>query len=345
MKTVAIMACTTLALGGISMAMDSAQPVPSNSFETGAFQWTASGPLVAAHPLGSNAWHAIKDPTVVRHDGKWHLFCSVRGKPRTHATVYLSFSNWSEAAEAPQRVLPCHDGFFCAPQVFYFEPHAKWYLVCQASSPEWDPNYQPAFTTTTTIDDPDSWAPLTPMFGRKPENIKGWLDFWVICDDTKAHLFFTACDGTMWRAETALTNFPFGWSDPVLALKADVFEASHTYRVKGLDIYLTVIEAQHGQGWRYYKAYTAPTLDGQWTPLAAEKSKAFACMGNVTQPGGHWTDNVSHGELLRAGIDQRLEVEPEHLRLLFQGVLDKDRQGKGYGDIPWRLGLLEQVAE
>jgi len=34
-------------------------------------------------------------------------------------------------------------------------------------------------------------------------------------------------------------------------------------------------------------------------------------------------------------------VDPAHLQFLFQGVLDKDRQGKGYGEIPWRLGLLE----
>ena len=50
---------------------------------------------------------------------------------------------------------------------------------------------------------------------------------------------------------------------------------------------------------------------------------------------------VSHGELLRAGSDEKLEVDPANLRFLFQGVLEKDRQGKGYGEIPWKLGLLE----
>ena len=53
-----------------------------------------------------------------------------------------------------------------------------------------------------------------------------------------------------------------------------------------------------------------------------------------------WTDSISHGELIRAGVDQRLEVDPVNLRVVFQGVLDKDRHGKGYGAIPWRLGLL-----
>ena len=54
-----------------------------------------------------------------------------------------------------------------------------------------------------------------------------------------------------------------------------------------------------------------------------------------------WTDVISHGELLRSGYDEKLEVDPADLRFLFQGVLDKDRQDKSYGEIPWKLGLLE----
>lgn len=36
-----------------------------------------------------------------------------------------------------------------------------------------------------------------------------------------------------------------------------------------------------------------------------------------------------------------MEIDSRHLRFVFQGVRDADRQGKGYGEIPWRLGLLE----
>ena len=44
-------------------------------------------------------------------------------------------------------------------------------------------------------------------------------------------------------------------------------------------------------------------------------------LGNVGPAPGvePWTDNVSHGELLRDGYDQTLTVDPGHLRLLFQG--------------------------
>jgi len=68
-----------------------------------------------------------------------------------------------------------------------------------------------------------------------------WLDFWVICDEKNAHLFYTSLDGRMWRRQTAMADFPFGWSEPVLALQGDIFEASHTYRLKGRNQYLTIV--------------------------------------------------------------------------------------------------------
>jgi hypothetical protein len=157
----------------------------------------------------------------------------------------------------------------------------------------------------------------------------------------KAHLFFTSLDGKMWRAESSLAEFPKGWSVPKVVLTGDIFEASHTYRLKGQDKYLTLIEAQNGHGWRYYKAYIADRLDGDWQPLAAEKDDAFASMRNVTPKGDRWTDVVSHIELLRSGFDEKLEADPANLRFIFQGVLEKDRQGKAYGAIPWKLGLME----
>jgi hypothetical protein len=57
--------------------------------------------------------------------------------------------------------------------------------------------------------------------------------------------------------------------------------------------------------------------------------------------GNAWADSISHVELIRAGFDERLEVDPDNLTLLYQGVLDKDKEGKPYGQIPWRLGLLK----
>jgi len=306
------------------------------------FTWTHSPAVLEAGAVEGVEFISVKDPSIVRYGDKWHVFCTVRGPKRTHAIVYLNFSDFGEANKAERHILPCHPGYFCAPQVFYFTPQQRWYLICQAADPAWgEPAYRPAFSTTTDVGDPNSWAKLQPLFDKQPEGVKAWLDFWVVCDDAKAHLFWTSLDGRMWRCETPLSQFPRGWSTPAVVLTGDIFEASHTYRLKGQDKYLTLIEAQNGHGWRYYKAYVADRLDGDWQPLAAERDNAFASMRNVTPKGERWTDVISHGELLRSGHDEKLEVDPAHLRFLFQGVLDKDRQGKSYGAIPWRLGVLE----
>ena len=335
-------AIDAVALAAMGAGCARAQPPAAGAIDdvlAGRFDWQMSGPLVGPATSTEDLDYSIKDPSVVFHEGRWHLFCTVRGQKRSHQTEYLSFPDWDSTGAAQRRMLTMHAGFFCAPQVFYFAPHGRWYLICQASDETWDPKYGAAYSTTDDIADPSSWSPLKPL-GARPADGKAGLDFWVICDDAKAHLFFTTLDGRMWREETALADFPTGWSEPALAIQGDVFEASHTYRLKGLTKYLTLIEAQGGHGWRYFKAYLADRLEGPWHPLADTRDHAFASMANALAPEVRWSDCISHGELLRTGVDQRLEVDPADLRFLFQGVLDRDRDGKQYGEIPWRLGLL-----
>jgi len=305
----------------------------------GNFRWSVSQPLVSPAERPDDPCRSIKDPSIVFYQGKWHLFCTIRSQIRTHQIEYLSFADWKDANSAERHILKMHNGYFCAPQVFYFVPHRKWYLICQASDESWQPKYQSAYSTTTDIADPNSWAPLIPLGAKPAEGNKVGLDFWVVCDEAKAYLFFTTLDGRMWREETGLENFPTGWSEPALAIQGDIFEASHTYKLKGLDRYMTLVEAQGGYGWRYYKAHLADRLDGEWMPLADTKDKSFASMANTQSAESHWTDNISHGELLRAGYDQTLEVDPVDMQFLFQGV-SEDRQGMPYGEIPWRLGIL-----
>jgi hypothetical protein len=126
-----------------------------------------------------------------------------------------------------------------------------------------------------------------------------------------------------------------------VALQADIFEASHTYRLKGMDKYLTIVEAQ-ADARRYYKAYVADRLEGTWRGLADSRSKPFAAFSNVVQ-GKEWTTNISHGELLRTGADETMEIDPADVRFLFQGASDPEYRGNPYGKIPWRLGILEMA--
>jgi len=306
----------------------------------GQFRWRC-GPIVQSPVERTNdPCFSVKDPTIVRYEGRWHLFTTIRSEKRTHQIEYSSFADWKEAAAATRHVLRFNTGYFCAPQIFFFTPHRKWYLLHQASDPARPVTLQPAFSTSDKIGDPASWSAPQFLYDEHPTTVKGWIDFWIICDSAKAHLFFTSNSGLMWRAEASLERFPKGWSAPRVVLRDDIFEASHTYRLRGSDQYLTVVEAQAGPR-RYYKAYLADRLDGDWKPLAATREKPFASAANVVFVGERWAESMSHGELIRTGYDEHLEVDPSRLRFLFQGVLDQDMKGRPYGRIPWRLRLLE----
>lgn len=330
-----------------ALASSSWNPVSGNAgpswLDDGKFRWIASPPLIEPVAGRDDPCHAIKDPSVVFNDKNWHIFATIRSRKRTHQIEYLSFTDWGKAAKANRVVLRLTDGYFCAPQVFWYTPQERWYLVYQVSEPTRKPALQPAYSTTTSIAKPGSWTKPKLLFDKHPDNVRAWIDFWTISDGERMHLFFTSNNGKMWRTATTTADFPHGWDKPAVVLEGDIFEASHTYKVRGLEKFLTLIEAQGPGGRRYYKAYIADRLDGKWTGLADTLKRPFAAPDNVRDKAAHWTDSFSHGELLRAGRDERLEIDPKRLQFLFQGVSDKERQGKKYGEIPWKLGLLSSV--
>ncbi len=303
------------------------------------FSWTTGQPILDPEKLGVDEWIAFKDPSIVRHEGQWHLFGTLRGKTRSHALIYTSFSAFDNAQQATPVVLPNHDGYAAAPQVFYFTPHDTWYLICQASHDDWNPRGQAAFATTKTIADPESWSPLKPMGLARTED-KYNLDFWVICDGPTACIFWTSDNGKMWRAQTAKTDFPYGWSDPVVAFDGDIFEASHIYKADGGDFFFNVIEARKNGDRRYFKILYASELDGEWNYPPDNSTGEYASDEIVTQTHEKWTDYISHGEVVRSTNDERLKADPL-ADFIFQGVLHSNRAGKPYGTIPWKLGLLK----
>jgi len=311
------------------------------AFENGRFLWRASAPLLGPDTTAADPHVSIKDPTLVYYEGRWHLFATVRMRSGKVDIEYLNFADWSRAANAPRHVLNLHDQYHCAPQVFFFRQHKRWYLIYQLADKSRKPPFGPFFSTTETLSDPRSWSKPRAMITNAPDKPK-WLDFWVICDEQKAHLFYTSLDGHMWRCETRKSDFPSGWSAPQLALQADIFEASHTYKLKGINRYLTIVEAQ-GDRRRYYKAYVADRLEGPWKGLADSQTRPFAGLANVQQD-KLWTTNISHGELIRAGFDELMEVNPSDVQFLFQGASDAEYRNNPYGQIPWKLGMLQMVA-
>jgi hypothetical protein len=314
--------------------------------QTGEFRWKASPALIGPDDKAAVPEVSLKDPTIVQVDGVWHLIATHRMADKKVNMQQLSFTDWKQAGTAKRYTLDLHDQYHCAPQVFYFTPHKKWYLIYQLADKNRKLNFGPFFSTSDTISDPTSWTKPQPLIAELPPGVERhkWLDFWVICDAEKAHLFYTCDDGSFWRWETTRDAFPSGWTKPVLVLKdtkMELFEAAHTYKLKGMQRYLTIIEAIGDRG-RYYKAWLANKLEGPWEPLAATRAKAFASMDNVSQS-PEWTTNISHGELIRSGYDELLEIDPANLRLVFQGANDDEYRGNRYGSIPWRIGVLEQV--
>jgi len=288
------------------------------------FSWVSTQPIIAPQ---DPQFISIKDPTIVYYNNLYHVFATIfDGNRKAWSSVYLNFSDFSKAAAATQISMankPTGDAV--APEVFYFTPQKKWYLIYQ-----WGGKY----STNTDVSNPDTWTSPMPLLANAPS--KG-LDYWVICDQANCHLFFSGDDGNLYHSKTTLDNFPnfSGYETIMTDAVGKLFEASNVYKVEGTNKYLLLVEAY---GPRYFRSWTSTSLDGPWTPLADKQSAPFAGAANVTFEGTKWTNDISHGEMIRSGYDQTLSINACHMQYLYQGV---DPNVKvDYGFLPWRLGLL-----
>src|SRR5262249_7406132 len=156
-------------------------------------------------------------------------------------------------------------GYHAAPEVFFFAPQNKWYLIYQSGPP--------TYSTNDDIDNPAGWSPPFPFYASQPAivtesttNGGGWLDFWVICDDANCFLFFSDDAGHWYRSQTAVADFPRKFGDPVIVMQDanafHLFEASNVYRMTGTNKYLALIEAFDSTSSykRYFRSWTADTL-------------------------------------------------------------------------------------
>ena len=310
--------------------------------EPNGFSWKSSPPLISPARDGAIKQYGVKDPSIVYHDGRYHVFMTT-ASDNGWGLAYTSFRDWKDAPAAaivPLDKSPMGPGYRAAPQVFYFAPQKLWYLVYQGGDP--------MYSTSKDISDPLSWSAPKPFFDvipdvvKSPEGHAAWLDFWVICDDQTCYLFFTNDNGSFFRAETPLKQFPAGFHNTTVAIKGardDVFEASNTYKVTGTNTFLTLVEAIGPKG-RYFRAWTSDRLDGEWQPLG-DHMNVFASADNVRFRGSAWAEGVSHGEMLRDGADQTLAIDPcKPLQFLYQG-LDPAGKAREYMQLPYSLGLIK----
>ncbi|MFE2749653.1 non-reducing end alpha-L-arabinofuranosidase family hydrolase [Streptomyces scopuliridis] len=347
---------TLTALGGSAVttahttSTRSAPPADARSASSasalpGSFSWSSSSALIAPKPDSAHNIAGIKDPSVVRYNGKYHVFAST-ASASGYNLVYLSFSDWSQAGSATHHYLDrsaIGTGYRAAPQVFYYAPQGLWYLVYQTGNA--------SFSTNPDISDPNGWSAPRNFYSSMPDIIRQnigngyWVDMWVICDSANCYLFSSDDNGHLYRSQTTVSQFPNGFTNTVIAAqdanRYALFEAANVYKVQGSDQYLLVVEAIGSDGRRYFRSWTAGSLGGSWTALAASESNPFARANNVTFPSGSWTRDVSHGEMIRAGYDQTLTIPACKLQYVYQG-LNPGASGD-YNTLPWRLGLLTQT--
>ncbi|KAH8725297.1 glycosyl hydrolase family 62-domain-containing protein [Phaeosphaeriaceae sp. PMI808] len=311
--------------------------------------WTSSASLVSPKK-DSRAVAGIKDPSIVYYNNAYHVFAST-AKSEGYNLVYFNFTDFAKANNAPFYYLDqsgIGTGYRAAPEVFYFEPQKLWYLIYQ--------NGNAAYSTNKDISNPAGWTAPKTFYSKTPtlieEGLKNpqqgyWVDMWVICDDANCHLFSHDDNGRLYRSQTSLSKFPEGMSEPVIAMqtpkKEDLFEASNVYSLEN-GSYLLLVECigqgSSGGGLRYFRSWTSTAIAGPWTPLAATQSNPFMGEANVKFSGKKWTKSISHGEMIRSKVDQKLRIGRCGWRFLYQGI--DPTSTADYNSLPWTLGLVTQ---
>jgi hypothetical protein len=227
--------------------------------------WEYSAPLIAPEKRDRNTSVAQKDPTVVFHGGKWHVFMTVKLPGRT-AIEYCSFARWEDAGKSKRTMVKVSESkYFGAPQAFFFVPHKKWYLIYQVGVPGAKFMWV-AYSMAADVADPGSWTPARPILDGGPKDPRkvGGLDYWIICDDQRAYLFLTSLDGKMWR----LVN---GEDRPTWT--SDGQSLVYRTELSGIDRYdLTIIAADGVGGPANYtntsnRRERGPAWNPQWDPL------------------------------------------------------------------------------